>query len=526
MKNEMKGTRGDRGQRLWGPVVPLFALFAVVACHVVRPDLPARGTGPQSARVLAAAGGVAASSAAPSVPSTPVVASAPPPATPAPVLSPRVTVAARDALPANLAIDGDIAEWGALEAVATPPAKDAPAVGSAPATDAPPVERAPSHVVVVLTGEGLMVAGELAELAKDGIWLRIAFEAPALESIMYGRTGTWWIPVDCDPARTDGNAINACRRMLAGFQSKFSKTFRIDRDGMRSATSDAIDGARATFHTTASSTTFEASLPALALPRASLAPVERVMSSAIALSEPAPTEESPGDSFTLAPVSFAPYAKVREYVFRNFASHNGMSYQPGDAMTVEFAHTAMMSSDLEVKVAALFTHLESLGDLEVSSLLDDVAIAVLRGDSLIGTTPTGVKPTAIRRHGADVHIVILANESQYPGSWSPAWRVLAINADGRIQDRMKPSPDAKEFSATDTFADEKFENFGLRGTREIPVLGALRTTVDWEIAWRLDRDGFYKPRSRKITKPPAPRPVPATAPKTRTTPTPPKRRKR
>ena len=132
-------------------------------------------------------------------------AEAPPqPAGPPP--DPSIVSVAAVRPPPKLAIDGDLREWGSL----LPPREAAPppkvpdgyvTVNEEPKPLLPSGPNPPdaaSHLAISVTNDALLIAADLGEPAKDGIWLGIASPAPPVPSIGEYRRGGGVEALDCE----------------------------------------------------------------------------------------------------------------------------------------------------------------------------------------------------------------------------------------------------------------------------------------------------------------------------------------
>ena len=206
----------------------------------------------------------------------------PPPATSArPTIADDPTIVSVAAVqpPPGLVIDGNLAEWGSLlpprEPAAPPDPEKLPGTAQqtaeVPLPSGPNPRNAASHLAFALTSDAVLIAAELGEAAREGIWLGVGSMSPAVPPIGVWSRGGYVEALDCDFEQVYANEGNfekgaakppevvaACHALIArhaaliaSHEPRFSRLFRIDRQGPRQARADgtlaAVASAKAVF---------------------------------------------------------------------------------------------------------------------------------------------------------------------------------------------------------------------------------------------------------------------------------------
>ena len=475
-------------------------------------------------------------------------AEAPPqPAGPPP--DPSVVSVAAVRPPPKLAIDGDLREWGSLlpprEAAPPPKVPDGYAtVNEEPKPLLPSGPNPPdaaSHLAISVTNDALLIAADLGEPAKDGIWLGIASPAPPVPSIGEYRRGGGVEALDCEYEQIPGpegsfsrgkkhppETVKACKGLIerhaafvAKHEERFSKLFKIDRDGIHGVKADGtlfgFDGGRAVFVQSGKSAKVEISLPLQAMPRLAEAPL-------VSLHVVAMTVTSPGPAFAPEqwvwvkmpePVSFEPYGELRNRGFEIFEpggySGPGPSYQPGDPLHMESVYYGPKDRHSVVaKRETIYQKAAALGDIEVGFVtVYSEWLAVLKNGKLVrekkgadgsegisdGDTQRGI----VTRNG-ELHVITFSDQvwSEMFGVRQPYWSVRAVSADGRSRQLVQEVE--LTWDSVSDFANKDLDTFGLRG-----VLSENRTE-GLEVTWKWDPSKkIYAAEQRKIPVPKKPK---------------------
>ena len=419
--------------------------------------------------------------------------------------------------PKSFALDGDLGEWGSLPpplpSLLPPPSNDEPTDKPTKEKDLPanPPEAA-SHLAIALTGEAALIAVELGEPARDGIWVGIGSHPPDLPVLgqYFGRMG--FVPLgDCEtsPMEKDGGywteanppeVVAACKAVndrhaafTARHEKRFVKFFRIDREGVRGVLQDgalgAIEGAKSAWKTGPKGATAEISLPLAAMPRVATAPLESLRLVARAATSPTPPGLDRGPWVWVKlpdAVSFEPHAALRAHAFKRalelgvgdfntylYTQPRGLSFQPGDAQHVEI----MDSPDCSVVVPreeTLYQKQASLGDVEVGNLTapvdngcnaaSDRSLVIFNKGKLVEVIEELGSVRGVVTRNGELHVIAFK-------SWNAAWVVKAVASDGshrnvHVQggDRTEAKRYDRDFDVSD-FVNETFDSFGWRGVR-------------------------------------------------------------
>jgi hypothetical protein len=419
--------------------------------------------------------------------------------------------------PRTLAVDGDLGEWGSLPPPLPslpPPPEDNDNDDEPPKKKDPPPNpaEAASHLAIVLTSEAVLIAAELGEQAREGIWVGIGTHAPDLPVLgqYFGRMG--FVPLgDCEsgPREQDGGywteenppeVVAACKDLqdrraafAARHEARFARVFRIDREGVRGVSADgelvAIEGARSAWKTGPKGATAETSLPLAAMPRVADAPLESLRLVARAATSPKPPGLDRGPWVWVKlpdAVSFEPHGELRARAFKRalelggegfgtiqYKQPRGLSFQPGDAQHVEI----MDSPDCTAVVPreeTLYRKQASLGDVEVGDVTAPVgsrcdaeserSLVIFKKGKLVEVIEDLGSVRGVVTRDGELHVIAFR-------SWNATWVVKAVASDGSHHNVYVQGGDrteAKRYtrdSDVSEFANETFDTFGWRGVR-------------------------------------------------------------
>ena len=427
------------------------------------------------------------------------------------------------AVPAQLTIDGDAREWGSILPEDPPPARPPePVKGPDPNPRA-----ALSHAAIAVSQDALLVVAELRGPAREGAWLAVGSEAPALPLIGEYQRGGGVRELDCESEPFTGvpltkEAAAACRavldryaRLTAEHEARFARVFRLDREGVRERRADgaltAVAGAKAVWKPGAEGATLEASLPLQAMPRLSYAPLTslRLWSRAATSAEPPKIVGEQWVPRALpAPLSFEPLGEIRARVFEGIGGRviypPSLSYQPGLHSMIESSRYAGQYDRQTVQLdeGRLYTKAASLGDLEVgfvSAYAD--WLAVWKQGKLVEMLAASASGKVIPRDGG-LHILASSEwyneDSATPGA---QWTAMVVGADGAVREDVLQVDNTvpTRWTQVSTFHDKGYASFGLRGASHWPD-GAKEQ--GYEVTWRWSKgDKRYKPSVRRVPVP-------------------------
>jgi hypothetical protein len=447
-----------------------------------------------------------------------------------------LSVVARDR-PDPLRLDAELGEWGGL----------VPELAAI--TDANPANAA-TKVAVVVSARDVVVAAQLAELAKGGLWIGIASDPPPLAPIgeVYTRSGQP-LPFDCefeqDPGPegsfSQGRALTvaekaACYKRIkdheafvASFPRRFERWLAIDASGVSEVTTGgklvAVPGAQHSFAAKDGGAAFEAVLPLDVLPRLSEAPLTTLR---LSVSPKTSATRPPGDPawvFTRLPrpVDFEPLGTVRAKAFAavgRTAFPPGLSYHPRQPLVVETVRHPDAGGPVRLvaREESLYRKIGGFGSIEVA-LVDAYgeSIAVTKGGKVLEFLPLSgdvpieyAQPTSIRRvveRGGDLHVIAYRPDhlTQQYGMVPPEWMVIAVTPDGAIRkptkghdetvrsDLVDASVSAPYFGRdTSEFGSSSLDMFGIRGVTNHPGGEYQEQEVKFEVSWRWDEArGMY-----------------------------------
>jgi hypothetical protein len=413
--------------------------------------------------------------------------------------------------------------------------------------------------VLALGNDAVTIAAELGEPAKDGVWLGIGDVPPEVPSIGLVARAGYIVPFDCEfeqirlmegqwqkgPAKPP-EVVAACRALLsrqaelvARHGARFSRLFKIDRDGVHGASADgtlsAIEGAKAVFKAGPHGATAEVSLPLSAMPRLAQAPLTTLRLVARAVTGPKP-DVVPARWVEVelpAPLTFEPFGDVRNHALHRLEHAQrptGFSYQPGDPLHVEtMSYDAPETSSVVVRETPLQEKpLARLGDVEIAYLtayrpwlavykhgkfLGEAAPPAT--DENLGSVVDAFSPTephgAVKRDG-ELHVFSYGPMSidYYSGMirW-PSWSVIAIAADGTVRDPVEATEVPMMMgSETTGFIGPDHASFGIRGpTDSLHPPRGKQVMELLEVTWRWDPvKKKYVAKQRRSPLPAAPKP--------------------
>lgn len=364
------------------------------------------------------------------------------------------------------------------------PVKPALQVASAPAPT-PTVALAPAPVPprlrFVVTKDGASVAAELAERAKDGIWL------------VFGFGGS---PAD---------------------DTRFERVFRLDDRGLSQVSEGGalvpVVGSVVDIRFTERGTTLEARIPVAAYPRAAAAPITEVFVHVVAADAAEPPKlarESFRRIHLPEPVHFEPHAELRAEVFRlNLASRRplGISYSPADLEHIETTgHPGKDGAAAVTEERPLYVPERRLGDVEVGfTFSGETAIAVFKAGKLLELVDIEDERMGSVVRNKQIHVFSYAQTDEWPPGFEAGWLVVAVAEDGSISYPFNAETGVGRWEKVYEIHSDKLDWFGMRGVpREYADEETPRAI---EILWRFDKQfGGYMPTTRPLTTLPPPRP--------------------
>ncbi|MEP7120296.1 MAG: hypothetical protein ABJE95_05270 [Byssovorax sp.] len=494
--------------------------------------------------------------------SAPPAASAPPSIADDPTL---VSVTAARP-PPKLAIDGDLGEWGSLLPEGEPAAPPAPEKLPGTAQQAPEVplpsgpnpRNAASHLAFALTPDAVLIAAELSEAARDGIWLGVGSMAPAVLPIGVWSRGGSVEPLDCDYEQVyinEGNfekgaakppeVVAACHALIAAHaallvrhKARFSRLFKIDRQGLREVGADGaltvVAGAKAVFTPGQRGATVEITAPLTAMPRLVEAPLQTLHLVARAATTPTP-DLTPAQWVWVRfpqPVSFEPLGEIRaralQFLVDNTYHAAGLSYHPADPLHVETLRYNATPSVVEPSEETLYSKLATLGDVEIGQVSAfGPWLAVLKNGKLVGSHkeppddlpfdafPAPERKGIIPRDGA-LHVISysMPANSEGVGPRQASWSAWVVAPDGTAHEAVEDIDLPWLWDDLTEFASADFETFGLRGSTHWPGAGPGQDSPDKpvgiEVTYRWDpARKTYLGTKKSIPVPKKPRPRPA-----------------
>lgn len=520
--------------------------------------------------LLLLAGACAPPQAAPGPsPASPIVRLAPPPAAGSsaagasePAEPDAVSVTALPP-PPKLSIDGDLTEWGSLlpprDADTSGPAPEERTSGGreprGPLPSGPNPRGAASHAAVSITSDTLLIAAELSGDAREGIWLGLGSPAPELAPIgMFGRGG-YVMPPSCEfevyveaGEVVQGNpnppeVVAACKELIARHEkllvtheARFSRLFRIDREGVRRVHADGtlsrIEAAKHALKAGPKGASVEISLPLAAMPRLAAAPLEWLRLVARPAAAAAKPPELPLEQWVWvklpAPVSFEPLGELRARTFALLRGKtffpSGVSYHPSDPLHVESVSHAGDAMSLKAQEETLYTKARSFGDVEIG----DVSargrfLAIFHKGKLSELIPLEPElnldragPTELRgmiERDGELHVFWFTPKfySYDVAFVEPVWSVLAVAPDGSVRGDVLDSDieGVRWEEDASAFQSKELDTFGIRGTTHFPEGWGgdyQEKLTGKEITWRWDSKARkYKGKLSTIPVPAKPK---------------------
>lgn len=451
--------------------------------------------------------------------------------------------------PSKLEIDGDIREWSSLlpslEPYEPPPPADPQATSGdeepkPPPPSGPNPRDAASHLAVAITHDAILIAAELGEPAREGVWLGIGSTVPKVPPIGDYTRGGYVLEFDCKFKRIFGiegavdrgdpnppEVVAACEALVerhaqqvARHTKRFARRFKIDRDGVRGVALDGtlhgFEGAKAAFKQGAKGATVEVSLPIKAMPRVSEAPLHSLRLAARAATSPKSPDFDPEWVWVRLPdaISFEPLGELRARAYASLAGfwHGPppLSYQPGDPLHVETIHYPGEPRSVVFSEETLYTKQATLDDVEIGYLTtygDNLAI-FKNGKLLHVADLSGSRKGIVTRDG-ELHVISFSSHSFSPmaGWQSPRWMVTVVSPDGSFREDDKvvdPGVDIREWVEVSEFENKALDTFGVRGSTHYPPdsKDPSDKPVGVELTWRWDKNlEMYKSSERRIPVP-------------------------
>lgn len=442
-----------------------------------------------------------------------------------PVDLPSATVTADDQATANDAVsvtlverpeaysfDGAVTEWELTATEFGPGIEINLEDPDAAEREQEPVPTDPvGRVGLVVTKDGILVAGDLSKAAGSAVWVGIGARPAKLPFIGgYGRAWASFDPVVCSEMErdfTDGMYIEtdkptppetlaACRAVVARYDAyaaernaRFSRVFRFDEKGVTEVTggkSAPVASSKILWKAGAEGNkTFEATLGLDAMPRVADAPLRtlRVLARSRELKVPAARWTA---TPIFAEVEYEPHAKLRAELFLQLPQYTipyqappGLSFHPTKPNLIEsydFGTDSISPSE-----GQLFVEHAVIGDVKIGKV--DIVrsfLASYKGaefvelrEPLRGWTPTTTS-APIKRDGT--HHLFHFSDRVYAGGMTfepPSWAVTSIDDQGRFNDvfadgmDMPPPPASGNmwwsFSEPKSTSNKDFSEFGYRG---------------------------------------------------------------
>ena len=473
----------------------------------------------------------------PPVEITPAPASTTPPGVPAdPTL---VSVTAVNP-PPKLVIDGDLAEWGSLlpprEPAEPPSPEKLPSLAQqdpeVPLPSGPNPGNAVSHLAFALSNQAVLIAAELGEPARAGIWLGIGSMSPAVPPIGIWSRGGFVMELDCDfdqiyfneghfdtgPAKPP-EVVAACHALkerqvtfVAEHRARFTRLLKIDPEGVRELKSDgtlaAIAGARAMFKAGPKGASVEIALPLAAMPRLVDAPLRTLHLVARAATTAKP-ELTPKQWVWVQfpdPVTVEPLGEIRaravQLLIGNTYHPAGLSYHPADPLHVQTLRYPGDPSSVDPSEETLYEKLATVGDVEVGKVTAfGTWLAILKKGHLIGSyrddddeMPFDAFPPAERKgiitRDGSLHVISYSApaNSEGVGPRSASWSAFVIAPDGTSHHALGAVDLPSMWNDLTEFASPDLATFGLRGSTNNPgkPYEFVDKAVDLEITYHWD----------------------------------------
>jgi hypothetical protein len=404
-------------------------------------------------------------------------------------------------IPASFVLDGALTEWGPLPDPPQLPAENATAVGtpkagSAPAEKKPARRRPPasSKLVIALDSQRVVLAGELGGNLKNGAWIAIRSESPALPPVGEWQRGGGAREFQCETDPSSGDPLDearkaACEAMLEAlarwnrdYHARFTRLYRIDASGvsvLQGGVSTPLAGATHAFRRGSASSTFEVSFPAAELPRLAQAPLG-YLEVAAADASPDKEPEIPAEQFEAAsldpPVTFEPNGELRNLVYAQhettmwFWFRPPLSYHPGRPHEIEsVGHPGSFdTSHLVIHNEPLFEVAGKRGDVEILFVNGAMSFALVRKAGKLGEPiELSDSPQVVVERDGMLH-VIGESHSTATDTWTESvdYSVAAVDKDGNVSSIEVRRPEAlmrTPFDSITPFHDATWSSFGGRG---------------------------------------------------------------
>lgn len=424
--------------------------------------------------------------------------------------------------PEDFAFDGAVEEWP-LDAIDMGTDPEMP---DEPREQEPFVTEGVGKVALVVTSEGLMLAGSLTKDAPGPVWIGVGTRPAALPYIgSLGRAAASFDPIVCSEMErifTDGmwietdkpaapEGVAACRAVVARYDAyvaeqakRFARVLRVDEKGITDVTTAkatpvpsaklqwkaGADGARS----------FEATLGLDAMPRVADAPLMsmRVIARARELTVPASRWNG---VFIPGAVDYEPHARLRSELFARLPEFSipyqappGLSFHPTKPDLVESFDYS--ESEIVPHEGPLWVDHATMGDVRIGRV--DVGrsfLASYKGAEFVALfepirgwlETTTSQPVA--RNG-EVHLFHF-NGRIYGGGMSyepPGWAVTAVGDDGLFREvltadlTMPPSPESGSLwwrvEDVEQLSNKSFTEFGYAGVFHENE-GEQQATIKW-----------------------------------------------
>ena len=391
---------------------------------------------------------------------------------------------------------------------------------------------AASHLAFALTNDAVLIAAELGEPARAGIWLGIGSMSPAVPPIGIWSRGGFIETLDCDFEQiyiNEGNfekgpakppeVVAACHALLARHvtfvaehRARFSRLLKIDAEGVRELKSDgslaAIAGAKAVFKPGPKGASVEIALPLAAMPRLVDAPLQTLHLVARAATTPKP-ELTPEQWVWVRfpePVAFEPLGEIRARAVQILVDTTyhptGLSYHPADPLHVQTLRYMGAPSAVDPSEEKLYEKLGTLGDIEVGQVTaSGTWLSILKKGKLVGSYrdmddgmpfdafPASERKGIVTRDGS-LHVISYSApaDSEGVGPRIASWSALVIAADGTAHDAVEGVDLPHRWDDVTVFASPDLATFGLRGTTNYPgqTTDFVEKAEGLEVSYRWD----------------------------------------
>lgn len=406
--------------------------------------------------------------------------------TPAEEPKPEILVAWVEKTPPNPVIDGELDEWGTIQA-------------------------SPS-VALSVTKDGAHIIADLAGKAKDGLWIELSVPAAELRPLgEWGRDGSFYefgCAEDLDPE--PAAKCKAIQERHAAFTAKhaarFTRLFRIDAEGLRWLREGALVPVPQTLVASkvkGDRVTTEIKLPLSALPRMSQAPASTFYLAAApgrADKIPSIEEEQRIDVSAPEDIDFEPLGALRAAA-RMHALRQAFSYHPAAPNLVElvdFPDREHGGTTLEPTEQVLWEPVTKLGDLGLGYVhLIDTYVGIFKGSELLDTVLLVGEPKGFVERNKAIHFFAYDEHTvDMIGATAASWSVLAVDATGSTSEPPLDSEFLPSgWSSVEAFHEKSFDRFGLRGVLQDGEDPAATSSLELLWTWN-KKTGRYVPSRR------------------------------